>query len=227
MKAIGYIRVSTEDQAREGVSLENQGSKIVAYADLHGLELVEVIRDDGLSGKSLERPGFERLQGILDAGEAHAVIAYKLDRLSRKTVDILTILDTWDKRGIAFHCIQDRIDTTSAAGRFLVTILSGLAQMERDLISERTKDALAHKKRNREWCGRIPFGYRIDGTRLVESPVEMEMIQKIKRAYRKDRSGKRATMRELAEGAGVSLGYVCKAINTPLKVMNRRYVNNL
>jgi DNA invertase Pin-like site-specific DNA recombinase len=227
MKAIGYIRVSTEDQAREGVSLDNQESKVRAYADLHGLELVDVIRDEGVSGKSLERPGFERLQGILDAGKAQAVIAYKLDRLSRKTIDILTVLENWDKQGIAFHCIQDRIDTTSAAGKFLVTILSALAQMERDLISERTVDAMAHKKRNREWCGRVPFGYQIEGTRLVENPAEIETIQKIKRAYRKDRNGQRPTMRELAERFGLSLGYVCKAINTPTKAMNERYVANL
>lgn len=226
MKAIGYIRVSTEDQAREGVSLDNQESKVRAYADLHGLELVDMIRDEGISGKSLERPGFEHLQGILNEGKAHAVIAYKLDRLSRKTIDILTVLENWERQGIAFHCIQDRIDTTSAAGKFLVTILSALAQMERDLISERTIDALSHKKKVGEWCGRVPFGYRIEGTRLVENPEEIETIQKIKRAYRKDRSGKRQTMRELAERFRVSRQYICKAVNTPMKALQERYSVN-
>ncbi|MGO9139146.1 MAG: recombinase family protein [Syntrophales bacterium] len=226
MKAIGYIRVSTEDQAREGISLDNQDSKVRAYADLHGLDLVDVIRDEGISGKSLERPGFERLQGILNSGKAQAVIAYKLDRLSRKTIDILTVLENWERQGIAFHCIQDRIDTTSAAGKFLVTILSALAQMERDLISERTIDALSHKKKVGEWCGRIPFGYRIEGSRLVENPEEIETIQKIKRAYRKDRSGRRKTMRELAERFGKSRQYICKAVNTPMKTLHERYSVN-
>lgn len=227
MKAIGYIRVSTEDQAREGISLDNQESKVRAYADLHGLELVEVIRDEGVSGKSLERSGFERLQGILDAGKAQTVIVYKLDRLSRKTVDILNTLEAWEKKEIVFHSITDNIDTKTAAGKFLLTILSALAQMERDLIAERTIDALSYKKKNREWLGRVPFGYRIEGSRLVENPEEIETIQRIKRSYRKDRVGKRQTMRELAERFGVSLGYVHKAINTPLKDLNKRYHANL
>jgi site-specific DNA recombinase len=227
MKAIGYIRVSTEDQAREGISLGNQESKIRAYADLHDLELVDVIRDEGISGKSLERPGFERLQGILDEGKAQAVIVYKLDRLSRKTIDILNTLEAWEKREIVFHSITDNIDTKTAAGKFLLTILSALAQMERDLIAERTIDALSFKKKNGEWCGRVPFGFTVQGTRLVENPEEIETIQKIKRAYRRDRAGKRQSMRAIAERFGVSLGYVHKAINTPLKDLNNRYGVNL
>lgn len=227
MKAIGYIRVSTEDQAREGISMDNQESKVRAYADLHNIDLVDVIRDEGVSGKSLERLGFERLQSILDAGKAQAVIVYKLDRLSRKTIDILNTLEAWENQGIIFHSITDNIDTKTAAGKFLLTILSALAQMERDLIAERTIDALSYKKNNREWLGRVPFGYRIEGSRLVKNPEEIETIQRIKRAYRKDRNGKRQTMRAIAERFGVSLGYVHKAINTSLKEMNERYHANL
>ena len=227
MKAIGYVRVSTEDQVREGISLDNQEAKIKTYADLNGLELTEIIRDEGISGKSMDRPGMNRINAITDAGVTDAVIVYKLDRLSRRTVDILNTLDTWEQRGIAFHSIMDKIDTKTAAGKFLLTILSALAQMERDLISERTADALAHKKRNHEWCGRIPFGYRIEGTHLVKNPDEMDTIQKIKGAYRKSRKGKRLTMRDLAKQFGVSLGYVHKAINIHLRDMNHKYVNNL
>ena len=81
MKAIGYVRVSTEDQAREGISLDNQESKIRAYADLNGFELVDVIKDEGLSGKTMDRPGMNRINAMIEAGEIEAVIVYKLDRL--------------------------------------------------------------------------------------------------------------------------------------------------
>ena len=223
MTAIGYIRVSTEDQAREGISLDNQESKVRTYAALHGLDLVDVIEDAGVSGKSLQRPGFARMVGILDAGEAQAVIAYKLDRISRKTIDLLTILEGWDKRGIAFHCIQDRIDTTTAAGKFLLTILSAMAQMERDLISERTTDALSYKKKNGEWLGNIPFGYRLNEGRLIENPEEQATIRKARLMYRQDRNGKRRPMRDISKTLNLSLGTVHKVLNHTSKQLNGMY----
>jgi len=222
MRAIGYIRVSTEDQAREGVSLDNQESKIRAYADLNGLELVDVIKDEGLSGKTMDRLGMNRINAMIDAVEIEAVIVYKLDRLSRKTIDILNTLDAWEKNNIAFHSITDRIDTKTAAGKFLLTILSALAQMERDLISERTVDALAHKKRTGEWCGRVPFGYKIKDNRLVEDEEAMKTIKKAKRL----RSiGK--PYRDISRSTGLSLGYVHKAINTDLRTIKAHYNKHL
>lgn len=222
MKAIGYIRVSTEDQAREGISLDNQESKVRAYADLHGIELVEVIRDEGISGKSLERPGFERLQGILDGGGAHAVIVYKLDRLSRKTIDILNTLETWEKREIVFHSIKDNIDTKTAAGKFLLTILSALAQMERDLIAERTIDALSYKKKNGEWCGRVPFGFSVHGTRLIENSEQISIIQKAKRMKRRGKS-----YRAISKALSLPLGSVYNMVNNNLKTAKAAYLKEL
>jgi len=222
MKAIGYVRVSTEDQAREGISLDNQENKIRAYADLNGFELVDVIKDEGLSGKTMDRLGMNRINAMIDAVEIEAVIVYKLDRLSRKTIDILNTLDAWEKNNIAFHSITDRIDTKTAAGKFLLTILSALAQMERDLISERTVDALAHKKRTGEWCGRVPFGYKIKDNRLVEDEEAMKTIKKAKRL----RSiGK--PYRDISRSTGLSLGYVHKAINTDIRTIKAHYNKHL
>jgi site-specific DNA recombinase len=188
MNAIGYCRVSTEDQAREGVSLDNQETKIRAYADLNGMELLDIIRDEGVSGKSMDRPGTNRISQLIESGEIGAVIVYKLDRLSRKTIDILNTLDAWEKKDIAFHSIMDKIDTKTAAGKFLLTILSALAQMERDLISERTIDALSHKKRNGEFMGRIPYGFKVNGSHLIEDPDEIKVIQKAKRMKREGKT---------------------------------------
>jgi len=163
-----------------------------------------------------------RINAIIEAGEIEAVIVYKLDRLSRKTIDILNTLDAWEKKNIAFHSITDRIDTKTAAGKFLLTILSALAQMERDLISERTVDALAHKKRIGEWCGRVPFGYKIEDNRLVEDEEAMKAIKKAKRL----RSiGK--PYRDISRSTGLSLGYVHKAINTDLRTIKAHYNKHL
>lgn len=81
MKCIGYSRVSTEDQAREGVSLDNQELKIMTYAELNGMELVDLIRDEGVSGKSLDRQGIKKVLEMVRARQIDAIIVYKLDRL--------------------------------------------------------------------------------------------------------------------------------------------------
>ena len=218
MKAIGYIRVSTEDQAREGISLDNQEAKIKAYATLNGLDLVEIVKDAGISGKTLNRPGIARVLKMIEAREIEAIIVYKLDRLSRKTLDNLTLIESFDSNGIAFHSIMEKIDTKSAQGRFFLTILSALQQMERDLIAERTRDALAHKKAKREWTGRIPFGYRVEDSHLVEDAEAMKTIQKAKRMKTDGKS-----IRDISEALNLSLGYVHKVINTDLRKIKNGY----
>jgi len=222
MKAIGYIRVSTEDQAREGISLDNQEAKINAYASLNDLDLIEVIRDEGASGKDLDREGMKRLLEMVEASRIEAIIVYKLDRLSRKTIDTLNLIEMFEGKGIAFHSISEKVDTKSATGKFFLTIISAIAQMERDLIAERTKDALSHKKVKREWLGRIPFGFKIEDNHLVEDPDQIKVIQKAKRLRR---AGK--TLRDIAKALNLSLGNVHKLVNTNLKTMKALYVNGL
>jgi site-specific DNA recombinase len=222
MKAVGYIRVSTEDQAREGVSLDNQEAKIKAYASLNDLDLVEVIRDEGASGKNLDRAGMTRLLDMVEKSSVDAVIVYKLDRLSRKTIDTLNLIEKIEGQGIAFHSISEKVDTKSATGKFFLTIISAMAQMERDLIAERTKDALSHKKDKGEWCGRIPFGFKVEDSHLVEDPEQIKVIQKAKRLRR---SGK--SMRDIAGAVNLSLGYVHKILNINLKTVKASYCNGL
>jgi DNA invertase Pin-like site-specific DNA recombinase len=218
MKAIGYIRVSTEDQAREGISLENQEAKIRAYASINDFELVEVIRDGGASGKDLERKGVAKLLDLVERGKVGAVIVLKLDRLSRRTLDTLSLIENFELKGIAFHSISERVDTKSAPGKFFLTIISAFAQMERDLIAERTRDALKHKKQKGEWTGRVPFGFRMENNRLVEDPQQIRVIQKAKRLRR---SGK--SLREIAGALSLSLGYVHKALKVNLRTLKSNY----
>ena len=218
MKAIGYIRVSTEDQAREGISLDTQKAKIEAYAAINDLELLGIIRDEGASGKDLEREGMAKLLDLVESGKVEAVIVYKLDRLSRRTLDTLNLIENLESKGIAFHSISEKVDTKSATGRFFLTILSAIAQMERDMIAERTKDALAHKKQKGEWTGRVPFGFRIKDNRLVEDPDQIKVIQKAKRLRR---SGK--SLREISRTLCLSLGYVHKALKINLRTAKANY----
>jgi len=100
MTAIGYVRVSTEDQAKEGVSLDNQKSKIEAYCQLKDLELREVIEDAGISAKNLRRPSVQKVLRLAHRKEIDAVVVYKLDRIFRSTVDALETTKVFDKWGV-------------------------------------------------------------------------------------------------------------------------------
>lgn len=183
MKAVGYIRVSTEEQVKEGVSLDNQEAKIRTYADLKDLELVGIIKDAGISAKNLNRPGAQEVLKMARKKKVEAVIVYKLDRMFRSTIDALETTKMFDRLNIAFHSIQETLDTQSAMGRFFFTLTAALAEMERGIIGERTKAALKHKRLNGEKTGGdIPFGYSldIDGQTLMEDREEQEVIRLIK-----------------------------------------------
>jgi DNA invertase Pin-like site-specific DNA recombinase len=145
MKVIGYIRVSTEDQAREGVSLEMQRSRIYKWADLNEGEVVAVYEDAGISGGSTKnRPGLE--QALARADKGYALVAYSISRLARSTRDMLAIADRLEYQGADLVSLSEKIDTTSAAGRMVFRMMAVLSEFERDQISERTKAALATLK---------------------------------------------------------------------------------
>jgi len=131
MKVIGYVRVSTEEQAREGISLEVQADKIKKYADLHNLELIEIVRDEGKSGKDLNRDGIKRVITLCQAREADHIVVYKMDRLSRRTLDLLTLVEeVFKPNKVEFHSITEKIDTSTAQGKFFLTIIGAMAQMD-------------------------------------------------------------------------------------------------
>lgn len=207
--AIGYVRVSTEEQAREGVSLDAQEAKIRAYATAKDLALVEVIRDEGLSGKDLDRPGVQRLTAACTGGRVAAVIVVKLDRLSRRTRDLLYLVeDVFQAHDVALHSLHETVDTSSASGRFFLRIMGALAEMERELIGERTAAALAHKKALGERLGTTPLGYRTPGHRQTMEPVaeEQAVVRRILDLRRRSWSYRRIAATLAAEGVRTKRG---------------------
>ena len=196
----GYIRVSTEEQAQEGVSLAAQKHKIEVYCDLNDLQLVGIIEDAGISGKTLsKRPGIQTVLSQLENGDITGLVILKLDRLSRSTRDILDLTDRIEKNGWELHSIMERLDTSSATGRFTLTLLASLAQLEREQISERTKAALAHKKENGEFLGAPPLGYEVGTSSTGQRelvPIRGEQLV-LKRIDEMRRSGK--TYQQIAD----------------------------
>ena len=183
MRTVSYLRVSTEDQASKGVSLDVQRKKITAYADLYGLELVEIIEDAGVSAKSLDRPGLQRALGLLKEGTADALLVLKLDRLTRSVRDLGSLIETTfspETGKPALLSVQDQIDTRSAAGRLVLNVLVSVAQWERETISERTTSALAHKKATGKVYGVVPFGFDRVGDDLIRNEGELAIIAQIR-----------------------------------------------
>jgi DNA invertase Pin-like site-specific DNA recombinase len=182
MKAIGYVRVSTDRQAEQGVSLEAQGAKVRAMATVQGAEFLEVIVDGGESAKNLNRPGLQRLLALVDSDKVEGVIIAKLDRLTRSVKDLCGLLERFEKRGVALISVAESLDTASAAGRLVITIMAAVSQWEREAIGERTRDALRHKRTSGERVGNIRFGFRLspDGRHVEPDPEEQGVLTEIR-----------------------------------------------
>jgi DNA invertase Pin-like site-specific DNA recombinase len=186
MEAIGYCRVSTEEQAKEGVSLDAQEARIRAYCAMAGLTLVEVIRDEGVSGADLlaPRPGGAALLRTIARREAHHVVAVRLDRLFRDAVDCLATVKAWKRAGVSVHFVDlggAALDTSSAMGKFFLNIMAAVAEMERNLIAERVSAAIQHKKAQRHAYGPTPYGYDRRGDLLLPNADEQAVIQQMRR----------------------------------------------
>lgn len=185
VKAVGYIRVSTEEQANSGVSLDAQKAKLEAYAALYDIELVGIEIDAGVSAKTLNRPGLQSALARLDSGEAGALIVVKLDRLTRRVADLDTLIENYFGAKFTLMSVSEQIDTSSAAGRLVLNVLTSVAQWERETTSERTKTALAHKKELGEHVGSAGFGYKVIGKKLEKVTQEyltITLIQQMKKA---------------------------------------------
>ena len=194
MKAIGYVRVSTEEQAKSGLGLEAQIAKIKAYAELFDIELTEIIADEGISGKTLDREGLQRAIKILKDKKAEGMVIAKLDQLTRNVADLGTLVSTvFDKAEL--YSVSEQINTKNAAGRLVLNVLVSVAQWERETICERTKDALQAKKaRGEKTGGNVPFGFNEVNGKLIRNEEEQAIISEIKTLKNKGLS-----LRKIAE----------------------------
>jgi DNA invertase Pin-like site-specific DNA recombinase len=190
VKAVAYIRVSTEGQASEGVSLEAQQAKVRAWCLANDCDPPETFIDAGISGSRADnRPELQHaLEAVIQS--KGVLVVYSLSRLARSTKDTILISERLDKAGCDLVSLSEKIDTTSAAGKMVFRMLAVMAEFERDLISERTTAALAHKKAQGKRVGGIPFGFDLasDGETLVRNPDEQDSLTFIRDLRNEGRS---------------------------------------
>ena len=164
MLTLAYCRVSTEEQAEEGWSIEGQTDKLRAYAELHDLGKITVIADPGISGKDMARPGVQQLLAAVEAGHATHVIVWKLDRLSRSLRDLMALRDLFDKHHVTLHSVCENLDLSSPAGRWFFSMMGGQAEYYREALSENVRMGLDRAVKEGRRINRPKTGYDlVDG----------------------------------------------------------------
>lgn len=179
IRAAVYARVSTQDQARDGVSMDEQVKRCRAYASARGWKVAQVLRDGGASGKDLDRPGARRLLELVESKAVQAVVVFKLDRLTRSLRDLDHLVKATESAGVALASVTETFDTSTASGRAFVNLIGVFAQWMREELVERVTSAIRHKKSEGLVYGSTPLGFRRDGDRLMSDPAEMKTVRRI------------------------------------------------
>lgn len=158
-----YIRVSTEDQVREGFSLGEQEEKLRQLCKYKDFEIYKVYKDAGISAKDMEhRPQFQKMIENMKAGKINYIVAYKLDRVTRSVRDLETLISTLEQYHCYLICDRDDVNTSTANGRFFVRMLTVLSQLGIEIVSERTKFGMVGAIKAGHIPGSCPLGYYRD-----------------------------------------------------------------
>jgi len=179
-QAIGYIRVSTLEQANEGISLEAQQARIERWCEANDYQLAALYVDRGISGKRMDnRKDLQRALATLK--KDMVLVVHSLSRLARSTKDALHLCDLIGKKKADLVSLSESLDTTTAMGRAMFQFIAVMAELERNLIAERTAAALAHKRKKGEVYSPVPFGFREIEGRLEVVEAEALVVAEIKR----------------------------------------------
>ena len=176
-----YIRVSTEDQAREGFSLGEQEEKLKQLCDYKGYEVYKVYCDAGISAKDMEhRPKFQEMLQDMRDGKINYIVAYKLDRVTRSVRDLEELISQLEKYNTYLVCDRDDVNTSTANGRFFVRMLTVLSQLEIEIVSERTKFGLNGAIKSGHLPGQVALGFKKDGNKkTIIDPATAPIVKRV------------------------------------------------
>lgn len=183
-----YIRVSTEDQAKNGFSLEQQEKRLLKLCEFREYEIFKIYKDEGISAKDTNRPAFKEMLEDMRKGMFNYIVACKLDRVTRSVRDLEELITDLEKHNTYLVCDSDDVNTSTANGRFFVRMLTVLSQLEIELTSERTKECLIGAAKNGHFVGRAPIGYKKVNKKLEIDDLQSEVIKKIFDLYAKGKS---------------------------------------
>jgi len=185
MRAALYIRVSTDRQASEGISLDAQTERAAAYCASRGLTIAATLREEGQSARKLrleQRPAGRELLRLIASGAISHVVAFKLDRIFRDNIEALQRSKEWDAAGVHLHILDiggDTVDTGSASGRLYFAMLSAFAQHESDQTSERVRSSMRQIASSGRSPANRPFGYARADRALVPDPITAPIVREM------------------------------------------------
>lgn len=205
-----YPRVSTEDQFRNGHSLDEQKERMLKLCDYKNYEVYKVYEDAGISAKNMNRPAFQEMIQDIKDGKINKIIVYKLDRLTRSIKDLEEICTFLEENNCSLESMCEDINTSTANGKFFIRMLTILAQLEIERTSERTKFGMVGAVKKGHFVGRPPIGYDKVDKKLVINDIESEVIRRIFDLYIK----------------GVAANAITKILNEE-KALNRKWIPTL
>ncbi len=217
-----YSRVSTEEQAKEGLSVEAQIDRCKSFCQARDWEIFKVYTDGGYSAGNLNRPALELLLRDAQEKRFNVILVYKIDRFSRKLKDLIMVLDNFKEKNINFTSVTEHIDTTSAMGEAFFQIIGVFAQLERGMVKERVELAFGRKINLGETLYRAPFGYVYQNKKLAPHP---ENALKLKEIF--DLWIKGADYKEICQRFGLPASTLYQIIKNPVYLGKIRYRGQL
>ena len=217
-----YSRVSTEEQAKEGLSVEAQIDKCKSFCQARDWEIFRIYKDAGFSAGSLNRPALELLLRDAQEKKFDIILVYKIDRFSRKLKDLIMVLEDLKKRNINFTSVTEQIDTTSAMGEAFFQIIGVFAQLERGMVKERVELAFDRKIQLGEVLYRAPFGYVYQNKKLVPDPENSGKLKEIFEMW-----GEGINYKEISKKLNIHESTIYQIIKNPIYLGKIRYKGQL
>ena len=181
MKVLGYVRVSSVTQKIKNNSIPLQKRKINDYCKLNDFDLVEMYKDDGISGMSIDkREGYKKMITFLKDNDIDGIVVWSLSRLGRRMKDVVEFMDYLKTNDIRFFSIKENLSNDDKIGSLIMNILGSINEFEVEVIRERIKDVKRNKKENKEVYGRLMYGYDNKNGKLVVNQSERNTIKRIK-----------------------------------------------
>ncbi|MFE4522148.1 recombinase family protein [Cytobacillus firmus] len=227
MKAAVYARVSTDEQYREGYSIDSQKENIINFIKSQSWDVHDIYTEEGFSAKNLNRPAMQRLINDVKNKKFDVVVFYKLDRLVRSVSDLDKLLQLFDAHKIAIRSVTEPFDTTTAMGRFLITLVAAIAQWERETISERVVINMTKKANMGERNGgKAPFGYNLKDGVLEPNPEEARFVKEIFRMYTTGKGMRSIALYLNQFGVDKDIRTIGRMIENPVYAGKLRWANN-
>lgn len=185
MKTAIYARVSTEEQAKEGYSIDAQINLLSTYAKINSFEIFQIYKDEGLSGRTNNRPALNQMLNDAKNNLFDVVLVWKISRLSRNLKNLLNIVDMLETLGISFVSQSETFNTLNPVGKMTLQILGSIAEFERNTIVDNIKLGINEKAKRGEWLGGRIFGYKNENKKLVVDAKQAKTVKEIFNLYNK------------------------------------------